>query len=211
MPAARHRRIAATCAAVLATGALAGCGGDGSDRSTGQITQTLRTALTTNDPATLCRRALSLAMVVRVYGDLRSCLAVEEQSRTERRAPSAVRVSQIKVDGDAATAVVALQGGDEGGARGALSLVRQDGVWRLDDLSTAFLRSEFNASLRGQGGLNATLEACLAKKVIGLPEPALRALAFGAMGGRPQAQEQLRGLVGECVGGLSAPSAGSAA
>ena len=112
------------------------------------------------------------------------------------------------MDGDRATAYVVLRGGDQDGARGALSVAREDGTWRLDDLSTAFLRSEFNAGLGSGEQLQANLIDCVGKRVVGLSDAALRALAFGAMGGRPEAQAQLRGLVTACIQSLSAPSSG---
>ena len=39
----------------------------------------------------------------------------------------------------------------------------------------------------------------------------MRALALGAMGGRPQARAQLRGFVADCVSALDAPAAGDTA
>jgi hypothetical protein len=101
-----------------------------------------------------------------------------------------------------------LRGGEQDGARGVLSVVREDGAWRLDDLSTAFLRSGFSAGLSSGADLQANLIDCVGKRVVALSDAALRALAFGAMGGRPEAQAQLRGLVTACIQSLSAPSSG---
>jgi len=196
-------------AALLAAVPLGGCGGgdDGGDPSA-DITTALQAALTSNDPAVLCERALSPALVTRVYGGNARCLQVERAAAASRGAPGSAQVTQIKVDGDRATADVVLRGGDQDGARGALSVVRQDGDWRLDDLSTAFLRSEFSAGLTSGQELQANLIDCVGKRVVALTDAALRALAFGAMGGRPEAQAQLHALVTACIQSLSAPSSG---
>ena len=195
--------------ALLALVLLAGCGNDDRDRQ--NIARTLRTTLTTTDPAVLCGETLSSGLIARVYGGDQRCNAVERGSAGTRRPPAAVEVSGIKIDGDRASASVAVRGGDQDGVRGALTVVRQDGGWRLDDLSTAFLRSSFDAGLKSGGDLEGALVACLGKKVVTLDDAALRALAFGAMGGRPEAQQQLRGLVGECVAAFGAPAGGQSA
>lgn len=200
-------------AATLVAGVLAGCGAGGTSAadSRKEIVSALQTGLTTNDPVTICETSLSSGLVGRVYGSPQRCLAVEGQNAASRTGPRAVDVTQVKVDGDRGSASVVLHGGDQDGARGGLSLVRQDGKWRLDDLSTAFLRSEFSAGLSGDDQLQANLTACVGKKVVGLDDASLRRLAFGAMGGRPEAQVQLRGLVTQCIRELSAGSSGDVA
>lgn len=198
-------RPLAVCA-LLAAALLVGCGSDADDRR--DITATLRTSLTTTDPAVLCGETLSGGLVTRVYGTGERCRAVEAQSAGTRRPPAAVEVTAVGVDGDRATATVAVRGGDQDGVRGPVTMTREDGGWRLDDLSTAFLRSSFDAGLDSGGQLEGALVACLGKKVVALDDATLRTLAYGAMGGRPEAQERLRGLVGECVAALGAPAAG---
>ena len=210
MPVPRLRRL--VLAALLLVVVLGGCGGGGDDGGDGDptadITTALQTALTSSDAAVLCERALSAGLVTRVYGSKARCLQVEKAAAASRAAAGAAQVSQVKADGDRATAYVVMPGGDQDGARGALSVVREDGAWRLDDLSTAFLRSGFSAGLSSGGELQANLIDCVGKRVVALSDPALRALAFGAMGGRPEAQAQLRDLVTACIQSLSAPSAG---
>lgn len=203
----RPRRL--VLAALLLLAALGGCGGgDGGDDPTADITTALQTALTSNDATVLCGRALSPGLVTRVYGGKARCLQVEKAAAASRAAAGSAQVSQVKADGDRATAYVVMRGGDQDGARGALSVVREDGAWRLDDLSTAFLRSGFSSGLSSGAGLQANLTDCVGKRVVGLGDAALRELAFGAMGGRPEAQAQLRDLVTACIRSLSAPSSG---
>ena len=68
--------LAAICRTVLVSAlvavALAGCGGGAGGPSAAdsrkEIVATLQKGLTTNDPVTICRKSLSSALVVRVYG-----------------------------------------------------------------------------------------------------------------------------------------------
>lgn len=188
----------------------AGCGG-GEEDAREEVAGTLRVALTTSDAAVLCGQVLSAGLVARVYGSPERCVAVETGSAGSRRPPQSVGVSGVKVDGDRAGASVWVRGGSQDGVRGALSLVREDGSWRVDDLSTAFLRSSLDAGLSGGRSLEDTLVACVGKTVAGLEDAALRSLALGVLGGRPQAQQRLRGLVEQCVRALSAPPSGDSA
>ncbi len=206
------RRVAVT--AILLAAVLGGCGGGdggGAEDASAEIAKTLEAGLATDDPVVLCRQTLSTAFATRVYGSVERCLAVEGQARASRSAATAVDVSRVVVDGDRGTAVAALRGGDQGGATGPVTVVREEGGWRLEDLSTEFLRSEFNAGVASDPELDDGLTTCVGKKVVALGDEELRALAFGSMGGRAEAQLQLRGLVTACLKELDAPSAGDAA
>jgi hypothetical protein len=196
--------------ASVASFTLAACGA-GEEDPREEVTETLRTALTTSDPALLCGEVLSGGLVDRVYGSAERCQAVESGSAGSRRPPASVAVSGVEVDGDAARASVTVRGGSQDGVRGGLSLVREDGRWRVDDLSTGFLRSSLDAGLSSGGSLEDALVSCVGKAVVGMEDEALRALALGVMGGRAEAQAGLRGLVEQCVRGLGAPAAGDSA
>lgn len=197
----------------LALGALlaAGCGGGDDQRARGEIASLLRTSVTTTDADAICRDVLSRRLVQRVYGGLERCLAVEARATTQRRPPASVTVSAVRVEGERGSAMVTLRGGDQDGTRGPLLVVHERGAWRLDDLSTEFLRSQFNTGLASGGGLEQTLVTCVSKEVVALDDASLRTLAFGALGGRPEAQAQLRALLRQCLGALSAPASGDAA
>lgn len=209
MPVAVGLRITSALLALALACALAACGGDRDDRK--EITTTLQSSLTTRDAAAQCGTLLSAGLVTRVYGSAERCLEVETRSAPTRVAPTGVLVSGVRVDGDRATATLALRGNAQDSVRGEVGLVREDGDWRLDDLSTAFLRSSFNAGLESGGTLEGVLVVCVGRKVAELEDPALRALLFGLMGGRPQARARLNGMAADCVGALDDPAAGDSA
>ncbi len=197
-------------AALALVATLGACGSDaGEDRE--DIARTLRVGLSATDPAVLCDATLSTGLQTRVYGSAERCTAVETRSAPTRVPPTGVVVSDVRVDGDRATATVGLRGNAQDSVRGGVSLVREDGGWRLDDLSTQFLRTSFNAGLDSGGTLEGALVVCIGTKIRQLDDAAMRTLAFGAMGGRPQARAQLRAFAAQCVDALDAPAAGDTA
>ncbi len=202
--------MCALLAALALGGTLGACGGDTeSDRDA--IARTLRVGLSSTDPAVLCGETLSTGLQTRIYGSTERCTAVETRSAPTRITPTGVVVTDVQVDDERATATVGLRGNGQDSVRGAVGLVREGGGWRLDDLSTAFLRTSFNAGLDSGGTLEGALIVCVGTKIRALDDAAMRTLAFGAMGGRREAQVQLRGLVAECVAALDAPAAGDTA
>jgi hypothetical protein len=206
----RRRLVVALLAAVLAAGILGACGrGDDAEQDRRAIGAMLRDGLATNDPAAICTRTLSARLVGRVFvGGEEQCLAIQAQAASVRRPPEAVEVTRIEVDGERGRALVRLRGGDEDGTRGPVTVVRERGGWRLDDLSTAFLRSEFTAAITSDPSVDRRLRDCAARALARLGDPAMRRLAFGAMAATVAAQEQVQAIVGQCVQGLAAPAPG---
>ncbi len=213
MPAAVRRTSVALLAALGASLALAACGGSSGSDSTGQITDTLTTGLKTNDPAVLCTKTFSTGFVQRIYGSQAKCIAVETKNAKTNKPATAVKVTNVKVDGGTATAVVAVTGGDNDGAGGQLSLVSQQKGWRVDDLSSALLRSQFDAGVRNDRQVAADLKACIAKKVSALDDASFRTLSYGSMGDQPAASAQIKSIVTDCLtqtsGTTSATGAGT--
>ena len=208
MPLARVGRpvIALLCALAL-TLALAACGSTGGSDANQQITDALTTGLTTNDATVLCTKTFSTGFVQRIYGSPAACLKVETKNAKTNKPATAAKVTSIKVDGGTATAVVAVTGGDDDGATGQLSLVKQQQGWRVDDLTTALLRSQFDAGVRNDRTLAANLKACIAGKIRPLDDSAFRALATGAMGDQPAAMSQLQTITTDCFAQTSASTA----
>ncbi len=215
-PATARRPALALLAAAGASVALAACGsGSGSDASK-QITDTLNTGLTTNSPTVLCTKTFSTGFVNRVYGSQAKCIAVETKNAKTNKPATAVKVTNIKVDGGTATAVVAVTGGDQDGSGGQLSLVSQQKGWRVDDLSTPLLRSEFDAGVKNDREVPANLKTCIAAKVSGLDDASFRTLSYGSMGDQPAASAQIKTIVTDCFAqtsdsaGASGSTSGSA-
>ena len=181
-----------------ATIALTACGGSSGSDSSKQITDTLTTGLKTNDPTVLCTKTFSTGFVQRVYGTQARCITIETKSAKTNKPATAVKVTSIKVDGGTATAIVTVTGGDDSGASGQLSLVSQQKGWRVDDLSTALLRSQLDAGAKNDRSLAANLKTCITGKISALDDASFRTLALGATGDQPAALAQLKSITTDC-------------
>lgn len=207
MPGRGRRLLAVSLAVLAAASALGACGGSGGGPSTAQdqaaIAHMLKTGLGTNDATVMCSRTLSAGLIGRVFGTAAQCVAVQGQAVTGRTPPTAVQVTNVRVDGDRGSATVRLLGGDEDGTAGALSLRREAGGWRVSDLSTAFLRSELNASVTGDPGLDRRMSACIRRALTALDDRSLRTMAFGTMSGSREAQQQVAAIARGCLKGTT--------
>lgn len=177
---------------------MAGCGGGDDNDDEQRIADVLTAGLTSEDPQVVCAGTLSAGLVRRVYGSEARCRRVERRTARRTDPAEAVDVSETSVDGDRATAVVALRGGDPDGARGDVGLRRQDEDWRLDELSPELLRSLLEARLRADRTLRARARACVARRVLALDAAALQELALGSIGARAQARRRLGRISGDC-------------
>lgn len=209
----RSSRLLVAALVVLAAGTgVAGCGGSGDGPDTAQdqaaITRMLKTGLGTSDPAILCSRTLSTGLAARIFGTPSLCLSVQGQAASGRVPPTAVQVTGVQVNGDRATATVRLRGGDEDGTVGPVSLAREKAGWRLSDLSTSFLRSELTAAITSDRTVDRRLGACVTRALATLDDRSMRHMAFGAMSGDAQAQQQLAALVNGCLKAASSPAGG---
>jgi hypothetical protein len=141
--------IAATTA--LAALALAACGGSDNSDDEDQITDAIELAATSGDPKA-CTEAQTQKFTEQVSGEgqtgeaaVKAC----EESAADT-AGDEVDVSDIEVDGDSATAQVAVTGSTFDGQTLDIGLVKEGDQWKLDDFRgfTDFDREAFNNSFR---------------------------------------------------------------
>ena len=132
----------------IAALALVACGGD-SESDEEQITTAITTAVETTDPAD-CATYSTQAFLEQSEGAqgkeaLESC---EEDVKDTSNDPDSVTVTAVEVDGDAATAEVAFEGGGLDQQTVVVSLVDEDG-WKLDSIDSfaTFNRDAFVASI----------------------------------------------------------------
>ena len=130
-------------AALLA--ALAGCGDDDGAPDGGDAVQTATApepsdefrirstidgVLTTGDPTLVCERLVTPRYVRDTYGDRTAC----RQSQTPDSGAKGLRVTDIEVSGDKATAIAIPKGGPTSGVRLRVALVRAGDEWKVDSL-----------------------------------------------------------------------------
>jgi hypothetical protein len=111
---------------------LAACGSSESDE--GKITSAIETAATSKDPAS-CKATQTVAFMEQTNsGEGKKAVEeCEEEAEKGKNNPDSVDVSQVEVEGSAATADVAFHGGNFDGQTLAVSLVEEGGEWKLDE------------------------------------------------------------------------------
>jgi hypothetical protein len=113
---------------------LAACGGsDESDED--KIVDVIETSATTSDPSncTDLQTVQFNEQSTQESGDA-ATKECEEEAKDEESADSA-EVSEVEVDGDTASAVAALTGGDLDGQTLEIELVKDGGDWKLNELT----------------------------------------------------------------------------
>jgi hypothetical protein len=148
---------------------LAACGGGDSDED--EITDVIETAVTSTDPADCTRLAtqsfLEQAEFERGEAAVESC---EESAEDTSDDPESVEVSAVEVDGGSATAAVAFEGSSFDGQTLNLSLLDEDGQWKLDRIESfesfdqrAFADAFEATAVEGDDPLTPEQAACVAE------------------------------------------------
>ena len=149
--------------------AFAACGGGDDDED--QISEVIETSIESTDPAD-CTELLTQAFLEQTEFEqgnaaVRSC---EESAPDTSDKPDSVEVSEVEVDGDAATASVAFEGGSFDGQTLAVSLVQEDDQWKLDQIDSfvefdqaAFADAFEATAVKGDDPLTQAQAACVAE------------------------------------------------
>jgi hypothetical protein len=130
----RAHRLLVPCLLMAALG-LAACGGGSSAADRKAVEETLVESSTTTDPAD-CGR-LSTRGLLEQTTKQRGAAAVrvcEEETASGETAADAVSVSEIEIDGDEATADVAIEGSSLDGQTLTMALVEDAGTWKVDEV-----------------------------------------------------------------------------
>lgn len=119
---------------VALAGALGACGGGESDED--QITEVIETAVVSSDPAD-CTGLLSQRFVEQTTFEQGSAAieSCEKDAPDTSDNPKSVEVSNVQVEGETATAAVALTGGTFGGQTLELRLTRKGEDWKIDEIA----------------------------------------------------------------------------
>lgn len=136
MPGPRRVTLALACAAF----AVGACGDDGAPAAPPreQVAATVHDfarAAADKDYARLCREILSDDLVTRVQRAGITCRMALQAGLGDVRDPE-VRVGEVRVTGDTATAEVRSQAAGQRGSADVLRLVREHGGWRIAALAT---------------------------------------------------------------------------
>lgn len=195
----RHPLMAISAAAALG---LASCGGGSDSSAEKDITGVVKRAVVSKNPKVTCEEVTTKGFIRRVYGDVAQCLKAEKP-KPDDHPPTGVRVSNVKVDGDRATATVREQGGDTDGATGTIELRKEDGDWRIDDLGVDYLRSQVETGL-GSGNQDAVfrdprVRRCTSKALTDLPDRDLKRVAYASISERPGSELEVTRVITPCL------------
>jgi len=145
---------------------LSACGDSGSESEEGQIEEVIVASATNTDPAK-CEE-LNTQKFIEQLAQSDGAAAVkecEEEAEDDEGADS-VSVSAIAIDGESATADVAVTGGGFDGQSLEIGLVKEGGEWKVDefvkftDLDQEKLVRVFEREAKASGELDDELVAC---------------------------------------------------
>ncbi len=162
------RSITALAACLFAALALAACGGGGNDDAD-QITEQIDFAATSGDP-TACTDAQTLKFTEQTTFESGQA-AIASCMKNASSTSDSVDVSDIVVDGDRATATVAVTGSTYDGQTLEMSLVKEDGLWKVDsidgfrDFDAAKFAAAFAAEVAKSGDLTAAQAKCVSENL----------------------------------------------
>ena len=132
------------CLSLVLVVALAGCAqqqtstGDfkGADKAVAQTLEDLESNAQSRKPGAICSSVLSRALADRLKAAGSDCTAEMEKVTTDAD-DYRLKVTDVTISGNTATAKVESRRGDEEKAITTYSLVREDGEWRLNDLGSS--------------------------------------------------------------------------
>jgi hypothetical protein len=184
--------------------ALAACGGGGSSSSGGgddeaAIEETIEQSATSTDPAK-CTELQTEEFNEQDHSvPAKEALKACESAAEEGEAPAeSVSVSNVKVNGDTATADAELEGSALNGQSVEVELAKEGGDWKLNKFlgfakyDAAGLAKAFEEELENQEEIKPGMAKCLAEGIAKMSQPEAEALAFEA------STEGIEGLVETC-------------
>ena len=138
--------------AVVAALLLAGCGG-GEDDDVDEINAVIEETATVDDPAH-CSELMTDAFLEQQGQSSDPLAECEEEEAAGNDVADSVEISNVQVDGDTATAEVAITGGSSDGQTLELALALEDDQWKLDRIAgfVVFDREAYLASVDAASG-----------------------------------------------------------
>jgi len=174
----KHKLLIPFFVLVLALG-LAACGGGGDSTSSdadGEIETVIETSATSTDPAS-CAETQTLLFMEQTTDEKGSAAEKAcEEDVNDGSNPESVSVTNIEVDGEAATADAKFEGGDLGDQTLTIALVEEEGEWKLNEF-TGFASFDPEALTNGlveqleeEGEADAEVISCIAEGMEELDE-----------------------------------------
>jgi hypothetical protein len=191
------RLIAMFAAAMLATFALAACGGDdndsgGSSADEDGITKAIEAAATSGDPSA-CTQYQTQNFLEQTNGGTGQAAVKSCEEDADQGVADTVDVSDIEVDGSSATAKAAVTGSTFDGQTLDVGLVKEGDVWKLDkfngfeDFDKDAMVASFKEELAKDPSLPAGAADCVAQQFEKASDEDIEAFFTGS---NPDSEEQ---------------------
>lgn len=168
---------------VLALG-LAACG-SGGESDEEKIVSMIETSATSTDPAN-CKETQTQQFMEQTTGGsgseaVKEC---EKETKSGEDNPESVNVSQVKVNGEEATANVGFEGGNFNGQTVEVALVEEEGNWKLNEL-TGFAKFDptqlvgaLAKKLEEEPNIKPQVAGCIVEGIEELSKPELESLVI---------------------------------
>lgn len=137
--------LAGSCALALG----AGCGDRGNTDADAEDIKAVVARVFSTPDAARCAEGFTRGFLARVHDSIERCrraLAPPRAGEFYDPDPRA-NATTVDVDGDRASARVEVGGGPYVSTRGQVGFAREDGDWKISDLSVGFLRSQLRSTL----------------------------------------------------------------
>jgi hypothetical protein len=192
------RALICVLAVLAASLALASCGGGNDDE--GHITDVIQTSVKSTDPADCTKLATQNFVNQTEFSTgeqaIKEC---QDDAADTSDDPDSVEVTDVKVDGDNATANVAFTGGSFGGSTLAVALVKDGDQWKLDkitdivNLDVATFKQSFADRLAASGDVPAQVKTCITQAIQNASEDQIKQALLGGT------EQDLVTLFAQCI------------
>ncbi len=184
-----NKRLLLLPLALLLLLGLAACGGGGESgggEDEAKIEAVIKESVTIDDPAK-CTELMTQPFVEQT-ASAKGAEAIEQceaEAKNGENDAKSVKVTEVEVDGETATAHTAFVGGGFNGQTLLVALVKEGGQWKLDqieefvELDKEALAKVFEEQLEGTGQVPAAVIACIAGKLREASQEELEVLLFG--------------------------------
>src|SRR5436305_2896225 len=189
--------VAVLCALPFA---LAACGDNGNSADEDQITAVLTRSATSGDPA-VCTQDQTLRFTEQTSGGAKGQAAVKAcEKDAKNTAAQKVDVTDVKVDGDTATAKAKATGSIFDGQTIEVALVKEGSQWKLDefkgfeDFNKDAMINAFKQQISSESGATPQAVDCIVSQ---LQKASDQTIEDTFTGSNPQAENQLFGPCGK--------------
>jgi hypothetical protein len=169
--------------------ALTACGGGGSSSSGGSsdetaISEAIEKSATTSDPSNCTKYQTEEFNEQDQHESGNALKACEESAEENDEQAESVSVSNIKVNGESATAVAAIEGSPLNGESVEIEMANEEGAWKLNqflgfvDYEGQALAETFEEGLKKEEDVSASLAKCVGEGFAELSQQEAEAVVF---------------------------------